>query len=137
LPKTRTFFFLSQTTTSAYCFTKHLRKRKQRAAASRVFHGTRCTDISARMRAHYDVARHVTQNRCIYRRSLMFVCPFPFFFRADTCFLRCAASRGRSERRRDSVTKPSLLLSAFYFENVHALYFSTVSRNTRKTRGNY
>jgi len=33
-----------------------------------------------RERERITIAQHVTQNRCVYRRSLMFVCPFLSFF---------------------------------------------------------
>jgi len=45
-----------------------------------VFFTAHVAQISRRECERITMAQHVTQNRCVYRRSLMFVCLFSFFF---------------------------------------------------------
>lgn len=83
------------------------------------------------MRAHYNSATCNAKPLCLSAIVNVFAGPFCFFFsRGHVLFARGVATR----KYGDSVTKPSLSLRAFYFENIRALYFPTVSHDEKNPR---
>lgn len=93
--------FLSQTTVAITLFCRAFAEMKI-IILWRLFFTVRLAQIFRRECERITIVQHVTQNRCMYRRSLMFAgpfCLFVFFFFARTrAFYTRRRRRARTER---------------------------------------
>lgn len=103
----------------------------------------RSTNISARMRAHYNSATcnakplclsAIVNVRCASLSFLYFFCFFSFFARGHVLFTRGVATRenGRWERRGDSVTKPEpFVVRLLLWKRTRSLPFDGLARREK------